>query len=86
MYAHAIDETEYYLKTEKWMMSDVYPIRDGDILLVEGNFLDAKGETALSFSSNYISMEYGSANTFGMFTRKMAFILPTVTNWEKRSA
>ena len=54
-------ETEYYLKTEKWMMSDVYPIRDGDILLVEGNFLDAKGETALSFSSNYISMEYGSA-------------------------
>ena len=54
-------ETEYYLKTEKWMMSDFYPIRDGDILLVEGNFLDAKGETALSFSSNYISMEYGSA-------------------------
>ena len=42
-------------------MSDFYPIRDGDILLVEGNFLDAKGETALSFSSNYISMEYGSA-------------------------
>ena len=54
-------ETKYYLKTEKWMMSDFYPIRDGDILLVEGNFLDAKGETALSFSSNYISMEYGSA-------------------------
>ena len=42
-------------------MSDFYPIRDGDILLVEGNFLDTKGETALSFSSNYISMEYGSA-------------------------
>ena len=54
-------ETEYYLKTEKWMMSDFYPIRDGDILLVEGNFTDAKGETVLSFSSNYISMEYGSA-------------------------
>ena len=54
-------ETEYYLKTEKWMMSDFYPIRDGDILLVEGKFLDAKGETALSFPSNYISMEYGSA-------------------------
>lgn len=47
--------TEYFLKFEKWVIGEeVFPIQDGDVIIVEGDFVakDGSGWT-LSFEPNY---------------------------------
>ncbi len=47
--------TEYFLKFEEWVIgSEVFPIQDGDVIIVEGDFVakDGSGWT-LSFEPNY---------------------------------
>ncbi len=50
---------EYYLKTEKWTMGDMMPLRDGDILVVEGEFINSGEGVALNIPKTYIGIWYG---------------------------
>lgn len=52
-------ETEYYLKLEKWIIKDYYPIQDGDILVVGGKFTNSENAVVASFAKTYISLKDG---------------------------
>ncbi|MBQ3356185.1 MAG: hypothetical protein IJG45_03635 [Oscillospiraceae bacterium] len=53
--------TEYYLKTETWMKPDAWPTQEGDILIVEGNFVNEEENVILHFDTNYIAIIDGEA-------------------------
>ncbi len=52
-------ETDYYLKLEQWIIKDVYPVRDGDIIVVSGKFVNSGASAVFSISKTYISIEEG---------------------------
>lgn len=52
-------ETDYYLKLEQWIIKDVYPIRDGDIVVVSGKFVNSGAATVFSISKTYIAVNEG---------------------------
>lgn len=52
-------DTEYYLKMEKWIIKDFYPIRDGDIIVLNGKFVNSGVSTVFSISKTYISISEG---------------------------
>ncbi len=52
-------ETEYYLKLEKWIIKDFYPVRDGDILVINGRFTNTANRVVASFPKTYISLKEG---------------------------
>ena len=51
--------TDYYLKLEKWIIKDFYPIRDGDIVVLNGKFVNSGAATVFSISKTYISIHEG---------------------------
>lgn len=53
------NKTDYYLKLEKWIIKDYYPIRDGDILVVNGKFVNSGVSTVFRISKTYIAIEEG---------------------------
>lgn len=52
-------DTEYYLKLEKWIIKDFYPIRDGDVIVLNGKFVNSGVSTVFSISKTYISINEG---------------------------
>ncbi len=52
-------DTEYYLKLEKWIIKDFYPIRDGDVILLNRKFVNSGVSTVFSISKTYISINEG---------------------------
>ena len=52
-------ETSYYLKMEKWIIKDFYPIRDGDIIVLSGKFVNSGAATVFNISKTYISVVEG---------------------------
>ncbi len=54
-------DTEYFLKLEQWIIKDKYPIRDGDILIVEGRFANAGLGEIFEIEKTYISVKAGMA-------------------------
>ena len=55
-------DTEYYLKLEKWIIKDFYPIRDGDVIVLNGKFVNSGVSTVFSISKTYISVNEGLLN------------------------
>ena len=53
--------TEYYLKTEAWTIGDVWPLAEGDILEIEGNFVNADHDVTIHISKSYIQIKNGQA-------------------------
>ena len=53
--------TEYYLKLEQWMLGDVWPFADGDILVVDGSFTNASNNVTIKISKTYIQLKNGQA-------------------------
>ena len=51
--------TEYAIETSTWTMGNVVPIREGDVLIIEGEFVNTENSTVLNFSRNYIGIYYG---------------------------
>ena len=54
-----LNETDYIF--EFWVLADHKPVRDGDILLVEGKFTNAASGTVLNISKTYVAMNEGLA-------------------------
>ena len=52
-------DTEYYLKLEQWIIKDFYPIRDGDIIVLNGKFVNSGVSTVFNISKTYISINEG---------------------------
>ncbi len=52
-------DTEYYLKLEQWIIKDFYPIRDGDVIVLNGKFVNSGVSTVFSISKTYISINEG---------------------------
>lgn len=55
------DETKYYLKTEAYTMGDSMPLQEGDILIVEGDFINEAENVILNITASYIRIENGQA-------------------------
>ena len=53
------NDTDYYLKLEKWIIKDFYPIRDGDVIVLGGKFVNSGVSTVFSISKTYISINEG---------------------------
>lgn len=53
------NDTDYYLKLEKWIIKDFYPIRDGDVVVLNGKFVNSGVSTVFSISKTYISINEG---------------------------
>ena len=53
------NDTDYYLKLEKWIIKDFYPIRDGDVIVLNGKFVNSGVSTVFSISKTYISISEG---------------------------
>ena len=49
-----LGEDNCYLKLEQWMIGDVYPIREGDVLIVEGEFKQKNGDYTMVIDKTYI--------------------------------
>ncbi len=80
-----LSESKCYLKLEQWMIGDVYPISEGDVLVVEGEFKQKNGDYAMVIDKTYIVI--GSvANDEVTFTTHYedtafgAVVLPTSTD------
>ena len=57
-------ETGYYLKLEKWIYKDNYPFVDGDILVIEGKFVNAGVGALMEIGKTYIALSGGMAYFF----------------------
>ena len=53
--------TEYYLKTEGWMLGGQGALQEGDILVIEGKFTSVDGKTILNMGTSYILVGESSA-------------------------
>ncbi len=53
------NETSYFLKTEQWIIKDFYPIRDGDIIVLSGKFVNSGVATVFNISKTYIAIAEG---------------------------
>lgn len=53
------NDTDYYLKLEKWIIKDFYPIRDGDVIVLKGKFVNSGVSTVFSITKTYISINEG---------------------------
>ena len=49
-----LSESNCILKLESWMIGDVYPITDGDVLVVEGEFKQKNGDYVMAIDKTYI--------------------------------
>ena len=54
-----VSDTGYIF--EFWVLADHKPVRDGDILLVEGEFINSATRTILKISKTYVAMNEGLA-------------------------
>ena len=50
--------TEYAIETSTWTMGNVVPIREGDVLIFEGEFVNTETGTVITIPKNYIGIYY----------------------------
>ena len=80
-----LSESNCILKLEQWMIGDVYPIREGDVLVVEGEFKQKNGDYTMVIEKTYIVIG-NVANDEVTFTTHYentdfgAVVLPTSTD------
>ncbi len=80
-----LSESNCYLKLEQWMIGDIYPITEGDVLVVEGQFKQANGDYSMMIDKTYIIIG-DVANDEVTFTTQYALtdfgavILPTAND------
>ena len=53
------NETEYFIKMEQWIIKDLYPLQDGDIVLIEGKFANSSTGILLNVKRTYIAVNQG---------------------------
>ena len=80
-----LGEDNCFLKLEQWMIGSVYPITDGDVLIVEGEFKQANGDYSMVIDKTYIVIG-AKADDEVTFTTQYAetdfgtVVLPTSTD------
>lgn len=58
--------TEYYLKADKWMINELFPFVEGDVVIVEGDFVgmgEAEGYT-IHMNKFYMQLKTGGITKF----------------------
>jgi len=80
-----LGEDNCFLKLEQWMIGSVYPITEGDVLIVEGEFKQANGDYSMVIDKTYVVIG-AKANDEVTFTTQYAatdfgtVVLPTSTD------
>ncbi|MBO5078062.1 MAG: hypothetical protein J6B67_00070 [Oscillospiraceae bacterium] len=55
-------KTEYYLVLDKWLVGEeLFPLVNGDMIIIEGGFLDPTGEWTIDFEPQYITLKGDTA-------------------------
>lgn len=49
-----VDKNGYYLRLEEWIIEDYFPIVNGDVILLEGDFVNADSGYTLHFEPVYL--------------------------------
>ena len=49
------DRTAYYLRLEEWMISDYFPIVNGDMIIVEGDFINEDNGHTIHIEKSYLT-------------------------------
>ena len=53
------NETDYFIKMEQWIIKDLYPLRDGDIVKIEGKFANSSTGILMNVKRTYIAINQG---------------------------
>lgn len=57
--------TSYYLAMDKWLLGDdVFPVTNGDMIILEGDFMDPTGEWTIRFLPQYIVFDNDMAKFY----------------------
>lgn len=54
-FLHKESRTAYYLRLEEWMVSDYFPIVNGDMIIVEGDFINEDNGHTIHINKAYIT-------------------------------
>ena len=55
-------KTEYYLVLDKWLVGEeMVPVANGDLIIIEGGFVDPTGEWTIDFEPQYITLKGDTA-------------------------
>lgn len=54
-FLHKGDRTAYYLRLEKWMLDEYFPIVNGDMIIVEGDFYNADYDFTIHINKVYMT-------------------------------
>ncbi len=49
------DRTAYYLRLEEWMISDYFPIVNGDMIIIEGDFFNEGNGHTIHINKSYLT-------------------------------
>ena len=52
-------DNEYFIKMEQWIIKDLYPLQDGDIVKIEGNFANSATGILLKVKRTYVAVNQG---------------------------
>ena len=53
------NSTDYFIKMEQWIIKDLYPLRDGDIVKIEGKFANSSTGVLMKVKRTYIAVNQG---------------------------
>ncbi len=53
------NDTDYFIKMEQWIIKDLYPLRDGDIVVIEGKFANSATGILMRVQKTYIAVNQG---------------------------
>ena len=52
-------DNEYFIKMEQWIIKDLYPLQDGDIVKIEGNFANSATGILMKVKRTYVAVNQG---------------------------
>ena len=56
--------TEYYLKADKWMIHELFPFVEGDVVIVEGDFVNVDNGWTITMDKVYMQLKTGGITKF----------------------
>lgn len=66
--AHALlvkfSGNSYYLKFDKFMVPDLFPLQEGDVIILEGDFANLENGWTIHFDKTYVQLKVGGITKF----------------------
>lgn len=56
--------TAYYLAFDKWITQEQFPLQEGDVVIIEGDFTNLENGLTIHFDKTYIQCKVGSITKF----------------------